>query len=318
MLVMFMHKIINNNINMDKVNKYGFVNNYLKIDLDNDFYIEINIKDNNIYSKLIDNDSNMEYSLVDTNISGKFVSDIRNKYLDKVNDIVNNITNNTNQLEDVIKYIYDKYHDNVEYLWEDKSNFIIRNKYNKKWYALFSKITKDKLGLDSKDNIIVITLTSDKTDKIIDNKYYFKSYHMNKKNWFSIILDNGLDINDIYKLIDKSYEISLGEYKYLDKILEYLLMIPKGRVSTYSLVASYLGDINLKRVVGNLLHKNPDGDKYPCYKIVNSKGELSANFAFGGENEQANRLRKDGIEVNNNKVDLNKYLWDINCDLQNK
>ncbi len=313
-----MHKIINNNINIDKVNKYGFINNYYKTNLDNNFYIEINIKDNIIYSKLIDSDTNIEYNLVDTNAIGEYISNLRNKYLNKVNEIISNITNNTNQLDNIINYVNNKYHNNVEYLWDDKSNYIIRNKYNNKWYILFSNITKDKLGLDSKDNITVITLMSNSVDKIIDNKYYFKSYHMNKKKWFSIILDNGLDINKIYELIDNSYIISIGEYKYLDKILEYLLMIPKGKVSTYLLVSEYLGDKNLKRVVGNLLHKNPDGNKYPCYKIVNSKGELSGNFAFGGANEQVKRLRDDGIEVINNKVDLNKYLWDINSDLQNK
>ena len=45
----------------------------------------------------------------------------------------------------------------------------------------------------------------------------------------------------------------------------------------------------------------------PCYRVVNSKGELSGAFAFGGAEEQANRLRADGIAVINNRVDLVKY-----------
>ena len=48
-------------------------------------------------------------------------------------------------------------------------------------------------------------------------------------------------------------------------------------------------------------------DHIPCYRVVNSKGELSGAFAFGGSNEQANRLRADGIEVTGNKVDLQKF-----------
>ena len=40
---------------------------------------------------------------------------------------------------------------------------------------------------------------------------------------------------------------------------------------------------------------------------VNSKGELSGAFAFGGENEQAKRLMEDGVEVVEGKVDLEKY-----------
>ena len=59
--------------------------------------------------------------------------------------------------------------------------------------------------------------------------------------------------------------------------------------------------------VGNALHKNPDPEHIPCYRVVNSKGELSGAFAFGGADEQANRLRADGIAVINNRVDLVKY-----------
>ena len=57
----------------------------------------------------------------------------------------------------------------------------------------------------------------------------------------------------------------------------------------------------------NALHKNPDPSEIPCYRVVNAKGELSDAFAFGGADEQANRLRADGIEVLNGKVDLKKY-----------
>ena len=40
---------------------------------------------------------------------------------------------------------------------------------------------------------------------------------------------------------------------------------------------------------------------------MNSKGELAGAFAFGGADVQAERLRADGIEVENGRVDLKKY-----------
>lgn len=92
-----------------------------------------------------------------------------------------------------------------------------------------------------------------------------------------------------------------------EKILKYLLTVPKGKVVTYGQIAEFLGNKNLSRAVGNALHRNPDGDKYPCYKVVNSKGELSKNYAFGGIEEQKKRLEKDGVKVVNYKVDLEKY-----------
>lgn len=92
-------------------------------------------------------------------------------------------------------------------------------------------------------------------------------------------------------------------------VYEFLQIIPSGQVATYKQVAEYLGNPKLARVVGNILHRNPDGDLNPCYKIVNSRGELSGAFAFGGTGEQQRRLEADGIIVINGKVDLAKYQY---------
>ena len=48
---------------------------------------------------------------------------------------------------------------------------------------------------------------------------------------------------------------------------------------------------------------------YPCYKVVNSKGELSYNFGDGGIETQKKRLENDGIVVINYRIDLNKYQF---------
>ncbi len=92
-----------------------------------------------------------------------------------------------------------------------------------------------------------------------------------------------------------------------EKAYEFLKTIPKGKVVTYGQIAEYLGNKRLARVVGNILHSNPDGDKYPCYKVVDSKGNLSKGYAFGGIERQKERLENDGITVKNYKVDLDKY-----------
>ena len=93
-------------------------------------------------------------------------------------------------------------------------------------------------------------------------------------------------------------------------VYEYLAAIPKGKVVTYSQIAVFLGDKNFARSVGNILHINPDGDKYPCYKVVNSRGSLAENYAFGGADGQRLRLEADGITVSDNRVDLKVYQWD--------
>ena len=91
------------------------------------------------------------------------------------------------------------------------------------------------------------------------------------------------------------------------KVFDYLLTVPQGKVATYGQIAEYLGNKKLARVVGNILHNNPDEAKYPCYKVVNAKGELSRQFAFGGIEKQKEKLIQEGIVVEDYKVDLSKY-----------
>ena len=93
------------------------------------------------------------------------------------------------------------------------------------------------------------------------------------------------------------------------RVYAYLRTIPKGKVVTYGQSAAHLGDPRLARAVGNALHKNPEPEKYPCYKVVSAQGKLSQNFAFGGLAGQAQRLEAEGIPVLDGKVDLVAYQW---------
>ena len=95
-------------------------------------------------------------------------------------------------------------------------------------------------------------------------------------------------------------------------IFNLLTLIPKGKVVTYKELAIKCGNKGLVRAIGNLLHTNVEKFKYPCYKVVSSKGMLSSNYKFGGITEQERLLRLEGIEVINNKVDLKKYLFRFN------
>ena len=90
------------------------------------------------------------------------------------------------------------------------------------------------------------------------------------------------------------------------RVYDYLLTIPKGKVVTYGQIARALGIKNGARAVGNILHRNPDPDTYPCYKVVNRQGKLAQHFALGMD-EQRRRLEAEGIEVIHDGVDLKKY-----------
>ena len=131
------------------------------------------------------------------------------------------------------------------------------------------------------------------------------AYHQNKEHWNSIILDGSIPEEELKRMISVSY--SLISDSPTKRIYEAVKKIPKGRVATYAEVAEMAGNKKMSRAVGNALHKNPDPENIPCFRVVNSKEELAPAFAFGGEDEQRKRLEEDGVEVKDGKVDLKKF-----------
>ena len=131
------------------------------------------------------------------------------------------------------------------------------------------------------------------------------AYHQNKKHWNTIILDGSIPEKDVKLMIAESYDLIADSPS--KRIYEAVKRIPYGHVATYAQIAEMAGDRKMARAVGNALHKNPEPENIPCYRVVNAKGELAGEFAFGGAGEQAKRLEAEGVTVIAGKVDLNKY-----------
>lgn len=130
-------------------------------------------------------------------------------------------------------------------------------------------------------------------------------YHQNKEHWNTIILDGSIPDEDVKRMIAESYDLVTDSPT--KRIYEAVKKIPKGHVATYGQIAEMAGNPRMSRAVGNALHKNPDPLHIPCFRVVNSKGELAGAFAFGGGKAQEELLRADGVEVVDGKVDLEKY-----------
>lgn len=86
-------------------------------------------------------------------------------------------------------------------------------------------------------------------------------------------------------------------------------------MATYGQIASVLGNRNLARVVGNILHSNPDPQRFPCHRVVNSKGQVAEHFAFGGAVAQRALLESEGIVFEcDGSIDLQKYGIQVKSD----
>lgn len=130
-------------------------------------------------------------------------------------------------------------------------------------------------------------------------------YHQNKEHWNTIIMDGSIPEDDVKRMIAESYDLITDSPT--KRIYEAVKKIPKGHVATYGQIAEMAGDKKMARAVGNALHKNPDPEHIPCFRVVNAKGELAGEFAFGGKGKQAKLLEQDGVKVVDGKVNLEQY-----------
>lgn len=213
----------NKAINTQKLLEYGFLlegekYQYKKKLQNNQFEVIVEVKNQTMTSKIIDLDNKDEYVLADIPDSvGEFVGKIKEEYEIILQDIIKNCTEisvfKNTQSRQIIKYIYEKYNDELEFLWEKfDNNAIWQNKKNNKWYAVLMIVSESKLGLNSDEKIEVMDLRypKGKTIDVIDNKNILPGYHMNKNSWITIKLNNSIDLKRIYQLIDKSYQLSVG------------------------------------------------------------------------------------------------------------
>ena len=94
-----------------------------------------------------------------------------------------------------------------------------------------------------------------------------------------------------------------------ERVYEYLKKVPRGRVTTYGMIARAIGHPRASRQVGRALHRNPTPVIIPCHRVVNREGRLAPAFAFGGTDRQAELLQAEGVEVIDGYVDIAKYIW---------
>lgn len=211
-------------------------------------------------------------------------------------------------LQNTIDFIEETYGIKAERPWATSpDNMTFKDHFNSKWFALILRVARRSLGLSDSGDIFVLNVKStfEFISMISQVDGYMPGYHMNKQHWLTVFLDGSVPFEQITDRIEESYELVTNTPT--KRIYEAVMTIPRGKVATYKKVAELAGDSKMARAVGNALHKNPDPDMIPCYRVVNSKGELSGEFAFGGEKAQQKLLEADGIEVINGRVDLSRY-----------
>lgn len=84
-----------------------------------------------------------------------------------------------------------------------------------------------------------------------------------------------------------------------ERVWQLLKKIPKGRVTTYKIIARRLNS-NAYRAVGNACNKNPYAPLAACHRVINSNGSVGG--FRNGIKKKMQMLEKEGIKVRNNRI----------------
>lgn len=148
----------------------------------------------------------MEYA------AGNFVGTVRQEYEETLQAIADScfVTEifKGEQTKAIIAYVQKKYQCTLEHLWpEAPENAVWRRKDNRKWFGTVLTVPKNKLGHAENKSVEIIDLhaTPEQVADYITRKHYYPGWHMNKKHWYTIILDNSLPTEEICRRIDESY-----------------------------------------------------------------------------------------------------------------
>ena len=127
----------------------------------------------------------------------------------------------------VVEYARRKRGDEAEYLWaKAPKNAILRRQDSGKWYAAILTVERRKLGggvkkarLDAgpdafgTETVEVLNLKEDPEEirYLVDGRLFFPAYHMNKRHWYTLVLDGSLGDAEIFERLDASWgEVGRG------------------------------------------------------------------------------------------------------------
>lgn len=118
------------------------------------------------------------------------------------------------------------------------------------------------------------------------------------------------------KKISKSNELPIADdskhYSFFQNVWDVVRQIPKGRVTTYGAIATYLGAKSSARMVGWAMNASfMVTPKVPAQRVVNRNGMLSGKAHFATPTLMEELLLKEGIVVENDKIiNFNNHFWD--------
>ena len=202
--------------NKKKAISFGFIEEngifkYSSLILENDFQLIVSIEDKEISFQVYDRETGDLYPQVHMeSMRGTFVGSVREACLEELFDIRKACFEVQEflcpQTKRIMTRVQEMYENQLEYLWEKSPDTaVLRHEDNQKWYAVLMKISWEKLDKARDGLVEVVNLKHDQVSDLLAEKGIYPGFHMNKRYWISLPLNDTLTDEKILELFEKSY-----------------------------------------------------------------------------------------------------------------
>ena len=206
--------------NQEKARAYGFIENegvwiYSCQILQDDFVMTVSITTDNVSFQVFDQETGDLYPQVHMeSMRGSFVGSVREACLEILYQIRKACFDVQNficpQTKRIMAQVQEKYGDQLEYLWEKSPDTaVLRHEDSQKWYAVLMRISWDRFDKAREGQVEAVNLKHDQVADLLSQKGIYPAFHMNKRYWISLALDETLSDDEVLDLLEISWNLTL-------------------------------------------------------------------------------------------------------------
>ena len=206
--------------NKEKAHAYGFVESgkvwtYSCQILQGDFFMTVSITPDNVSFQVFDQETGDLYPQVHMeSMRGSFVGSVREACLEILYQIRKACFDVQDficpQTKRIMAQVQEDYGNQLEYLWEKSPDAaVLRHEGNQKWYAVLMRIPWDKLDKGREGLVEAVNLEHDQVAALLSQKGIYPAFHMNKRYWLSLTLDDTLSDEMVLKLMERSWNLTV-------------------------------------------------------------------------------------------------------------
>ena len=202
--------------NSKKAKEYGFIENqgvwtYSSTILQGDFLMMVTVEDGDLSFQVYDQETGDLYPQVHMeSMRGTFVGSVREACLEVLYSIRKACFEVQEflcpQTKRIMTLVQEKYGNQLEYLWEKSPDTaVLRHEDNQKWYAILMRIPWDRLDKGREGLVEAVNLKHDQVADLLSQNGIYPAFHMNKRYWISLPLDDTLTDEMVLELFERSW-----------------------------------------------------------------------------------------------------------------